>query len=292
MSWGDAIMDKGSMGARTGGFSSVLPQAAYQSVMRRNFEGGGPVMSIARQFGPSELAVITGGGGKTSLMFALARELRRVAAVITTTTARIAVPGPEDTETLLLGGDRWDEWRAALSQAGHVTIAESEEGSKLKGFPPAVLDEIYERRVASYVLVEADGAMRLPFKAYEGYEPVIPQSATLHIVVIGMEPFLCPLTEQNTFRLRLFAERRGMKSGVKISHEAIADILDDPGEYLKGGNLKTRRILLVNKCDLADEPLVQAVKDTLRRRLQFYDLLIFASLQKNALYDFAETDRR
>lgn len=260
--------------------------------MRHNPGRGGPVKFIAGLLGSRELVVITGGGGKTTLMFALARELRRRAAVVTTTTTHIAVPEPRDAGQLILGAEKWDEWSAALVQRRHVTIAESEEGGKLRGLPPEVSDEIYRRELAHYLLVEADGAKRMPFKAYEAHEPVVPRTATLHIVVIGAEPFLDPLTDKNTFRLRLFAERRGIKAGEKISHEMVADILEAPGEYMRGSDFRTRRILLVNKCDLADESLITAVKESLRRRLHFYDALIFASLQKNVLCDFAEVDRR
>lgn len=252
---------------------------------------GKPIETIAGLLGPRELIAITGGGGKTSLMFALAHELCREATVVTTTTTHIAVPEPEESGRLILGAERWGEWRAALAQTGHVTIAESEERGKLRGFPPEIVDEMDRRKLASYVVVEADGAKRMPFKAYEAYEPVIPRMTTLQVVVIGIEPFLYPLSDENTFRLHLFAERRGIKPGERISPETISDILDDPHEYMKGANPKTRRALVVNKCDLADEPHIAAIKDVLCRRLRLYDVLLFVSLEKNILCDLAGVRR-
>lgn len=259
--------------------------------MAHSGRGSGPVKTIAGLLGPRELIAITGGGGKTSLMFALARELCCRATVVTTTTTHIALPEPEESERLMLGAERWGEWQAALAETRHITVASSEENGKLRGFAPEIACEMYRRQLAPYIIVEADGAKRMPFKAYETYEPAVPRAATLQVVVIGIEPFLYPLSDENTFRLHLFAERRGIKSGEKISPQAIADILDDPGEYMKGTNPRTRRILLVNKCDLADEPHIAAVRDALRGRLRFYDVLLFASLKKNILCDLKNLRR-
>lgn len=251
----------------------------------------GLIAFIADMLAPRELIALTGGGGKTSLMFALAHELCRHAKVLTTTTTHIAEPEPADSGRVMLGAERWDDWRAALGQARHVTIAASEERGKLRGFPPEIVDEVYRRELARYVVVEADGAKRMPFKAYEEYEPVIPQATTLHVVVVGIEPFLYPLSEENTFRFGLLVRRHGFESGEKIAPEAIADLLDDPCEYMRGADCATRRILFVNKCEMADENRISCVCDLLSSRLQSYDFVLFASLRENLLYDCATIGR-
>lgn len=244
------------------------------------------VSLIAGLFGERELAAITGGGGKTTLMFALARHLQKAARVIATTTTHLCPPGPGDTDKLILGEEARGELFAAPGEKS-VTIAESEENGRLRGFAPKFIDELYAANAAPYILVEADGAKRLPFKAYEAHEPVIPRGATLHIVTIGAEPFLNPLTEANTFRLRLFTQRRGIKSGDRLSYEMIADILEDPNEYLKDANLNARRVLLVNKCDLAGGRRIEEIAPVLRGRLRSYDHLLFVSLRNGVVYGSA-----
>ncbi len=257
----------------------------------RNAPPQGSVSFVADMLGERELIVLTGGGGKTSLLFALAHCLQREASVVTTTTTHICRPRPEETSHVLLGVARWDEWRSALSIEGHITIAESENGDKLRGFPPEVVDEMYRRKLARYLVVEADGAKRMPFKAYEEYEPVLPRAATLHIVVIGVEPFLYPIVEENTFRLHLLARRHGIEPGERVLPERVADILDDPREYMKEAHPKTRRILLVNKCDMVGAGGIASIRDVLSARLRFYDLVLFASLRENILYDCVRIDR-
>lgn len=257
-----------------------------------NAEPADAISAVAGLLSPRELISLTGGGGKTTLLFALARRLRENAEVVTTTTTHICPPDPEESERLMLGPGRREEWRAALREAGHVTIASSlEESGKLRGFSRETIDDFFREELAPFILVEADGAKRMPFKAYEAHEPVIPLTSTLHIVVIGIEPFLFPLSDENTFRLHRLTERRGIKRGERISTETIADILDDPNEYMKGAVADSRRILLVNKCDLADEHQIGAIKNTLCGRLHAYDLVLFASLQNHTLFDRAEIKR-
>ena len=48
-----------------------------------------------------DIITITGAGGKTSLMFSLARELASLGRVLVTTTTKIYVPHPDNFEELI-----------------------------------------------------------------------------------------------------------------------------------------------------------------------------------------------
>ncbi len=57
---------------------------------------------------PGEVISLVGGGGKTTLMFALARELASSGkTVITTATTKILEPSSTETSLLLLGKHLW-----------------------------------------------------------------------------------------------------------------------------------------------------------------------------------------
>ena len=73
--------------------------------------------------------------------------------------------------------------RAALAQHGVVTVGTVFRGDKLSG--AGTPEEL--RRAADVVLVEADGAKRLPLKAPAEYEPVIPPCADAVAAVAGMD---------------------------------------------------------------------------------------------------------
>lgn len=251
-----------------------------------------PAALLASLAGENALVSLTGGGGKTSLMFALADEVSRRAPVLTTTTTHIETPPPGRTDKLIIGEDRWDDWREALAAARRVTAAAAQlENGKLRGFPSATVDEMHRLGMAGCVIVEADGAKRKPFKAYEPHEPVVPARATLCVTVVGAEPFFEPLTDENTFRLDRLAARRGIRPGTLVSAEEIADILSSPDEYARGMRPAALRVVMINKCDMADEPGLRRVEAALQRRLRSYDMLVMASLRENIVYGCAELAR-
>lgn len=117
------------------------------------------------------LTAVTGSGGKTSLIAALARELPGRVIVATSTHILPAAGLPLVTKTL-----------SALPAPKICMGAPTEEG-KLTA-PQQPWEELLT--LADYVLVEADGSKRLPLKAHLPHEPVIPAEANQVISVLGL----------------------------------------------------------------------------------------------------------
>lgn len=120
------------------------------------------------------ITALIGGGGKTSTMYALAEELRKIGSVIVCTSTHIICPPqypffPRLSEKLA---------------SGEVVSTGSVDGHKLST-PEQSFDEL--TRFADYVLVEADGSRQLPLKAHAPHEPVIPKETTKVIVIIGID---------------------------------------------------------------------------------------------------------
>ena len=137
--------------------------------------------------GPGVTALI-GGGGKTTLMYTLAEELRRRGTVIVTTSTHIQRP---EGCRLVLTADT-AAIAAALAAQGAVCVAG--EGPEGQLTAPALPFEALAA-LADFVLVEADGARRLPLKAHEAHEPVIPANAGQTIYVLGADGFGRPIGE-------------------------------------------------------------------------------------------------
>src|SRR4030066_269712 len=83
------------------------------------------------------------GGGKTTLMFRLAKELIQGGKrVITTTTTKILEPAPDETECLFVESDeeKLKEWvRGHVPEYKNMTLARERLGTgKLKGISPAL----------------------------------------------------------------------------------------------------------------------------------------------------------
>lgn len=150
--------------------------------MERNREIG-PLLQIGRG-----ITALIGSGGKTTLLYTLAEELRRQGSVILCTSTKIRVP---DRYPVLTEGDE-TTIRLALRQHGVVCVGTPYPPEKLSApqLPFPVLADL-----ADYVLVEADGAHMLPLKAHADYEPVIPAGTVQTVLVVGMDGLGKPVGE-------------------------------------------------------------------------------------------------
>lgn len=202
-----------------------------------------------------EVISLVGGGGKTSLMFALARELSESGkSVITTTTTRIEEPSPEQTEMLIVeaDGDRLMALaRQHLGSARHITVArERLPDDKLKGISPELVDRLAGVGMAYCIIVEADGAGGRPLKAPIEKEPVIPPNTSLVIPVVGVEAAGCRLSEKDVFRTDTVAGLLGLPLGATVSAEHIAFLVTHPKGMTKGSPPQARIIPFINKMDM------------------------------------------
>ena len=136
------------------------------------------------QIRPGVTAVI-GSGGKTSLLAQLARELSARGTVILCTTTRVYVPTDfpvfDPTAAQLPG---------LLERHRAVFLGSPAEDGKLRA-PALSIAEM--AKAADFVLVEADGAKRLPLKAHAAHEPVIPAETNNVVCVVGCAGFGEPL---------------------------------------------------------------------------------------------------
>ena len=174
-------------------------------------------LSEALDVRPGVTAII-GGGGKTTLMECLAAELAAQARVIVCTTTHIY---PEQTMPCLVSPTE-AEVRAALARAGCVCVGSVSENGKLSApeLPFRTLCAL-----AGYVLVEADGAKRLPLKAHAAHEPVVPPEANQTILVVGASGFGKPMRE-SVHRAPLAAQALGVGEDTIVTPELWASFLN------------------------------------------------------------------
>lgn len=162
------------------------------------------------------VTALIGGGGKTTLLYTLAEELRRKGTVILCTSTHIRVPAQYP---LVTGGV--DELSAALRQHGAVCAGTNAPDGKLTAsqIPFARLAAL-----ADYVLVEADGSKGLPLKAHEDHEPVIPANCQRTVLVLGADGFGRPIAEV-CHRPALYAQRAGCAVDDAVTPEIAARVI-------------------------------------------------------------------
>ena len=190
-------------------------------------------MSLAALLGVRPgLTAIIGGGGKTTLMEALGRELASKGRVILTTSAKIRRPGwlpvldPETPGAL----------QSALESSPMVCLGAPWPGDKLSA-PSLPFSALAAS--ADYVLVEADGSKGLPAKAHAAHEPVIPPEAANVILVLGAYAFDRPVS-QVCHRPERFAALTGESPEAPLTPERWAKLIRGEGY----GNY-----IYVNKCE-------------------------------------------
>lgn len=197
----------------------------------------------------------TGGGGKTSLMFNLARQLALSGKkVLTTTTTKIFAPATSHSASLLVHPDPEMILRRAatcLDATNHITAAAMHipDTKKLKGFAPEAIRVLEESELFDWILVEADGSARRPLKAPAEHEPVIPGSTTILVAMAGLEVIGCPLSEELVFRSGLAGKLMKLADGETITASALARILAHPSGSFKDAPPKARRVIFLNKAD-------------------------------------------
>jgi len=217
----------------------------------------GRVSSLTEALGieAREVISLVGAGGKTTLMFRLAKELSlRGKKVLTTTTTKILEPASRETGSLFVDSDEErieDFVRGHLDQYDHITIArERLESGKLKGVSPNLIDELCHSKGIDAVIIEADGAAGRPVKAPRENEPVIPTSTTLIVAMLGVDGLEMKLSEESIFQPERVSKITGVPMGERLTDEAMAILVTHPEGIFKGAPSSSRVVAFLNKVDI------------------------------------------
>ncbi len=220
-------------------------------------EGQSGLLTASLGLKPREMISLVGAGGKTTLMFRLAKELLvNGKKVVTTTTTKILEPGPWETGFLFVDPDEEELKEFVgrhLDRYGHLTVARERIGSgKLKGISPKLVDDLWGSNGMDYMIVEADGAAGLPVKAPREREPVIPSCTTLVVSILGVDGVGAELNEKNVFQAERVCAMTGIEMGTKMTGEAMAVLMTHTEGLFKGAPSSSRVVALLNKVDVPD----------------------------------------
>jgi len=234
---------------------SPLPLGERVGPALSGVEGVRGAISEALGLKEREVISLVGAGGKTTLMYRLAKELllsgRRV---VTTTTTKILEPKLKETKFLFVDSDEkkiknfvWQH----LDQYRHLTVARERLGSgKLKGVLSDLVNELWSLDKVDTIIVEADGAAGRPVKAPREWEPVIPTATTLVVAILGVDGVGRELNEENAFQPEGISKITGIPVGEKLTDEAMAILMVHPEGLFKGAPSSSRVVAFFNKVDI------------------------------------------
>ena len=192
---------------------------------------------------PSPVVSAAGAGGKTSAIRRLAQEyIESGQRVIVTTTTHMMV---EDRPWFLLepSAEKMGELLAAYGQAWVGTPAP---GGKMQGVPCEFLDKIWKMGLP--VLIEADGARKLPLKVPGEQEPVILPETTHVLSVYGLDA-VGQRMEDVCFRPDRAAELLDTKITERVTAEDIAFLAASDRAGRKGCPPEAVYTVVLNKAD-------------------------------------------
>ncbi len=210
--------------------------------------------------GSRSLVALVGGGGKTTLLFALGHGLR--GRRLLTTTTRMGHDRTGGFPTLL--DPTMAELVAGFDAGDAVVVWKSLDGHKALGFDPAVVDRWFEAGVADHVAVEADGARRRPFTAPAPWEPPIPGAATCVVACIGADALGYVIADRLHRPLRV-AAGAGCSPYERFTPGRAAAALTSTHGMRKNVPCGARFVVAVTKVDPGDDQSL-ALADELDRR--------------------------
>jgi len=241
----------------------------------------------ALDLGPKEHVAVVGGGGKSTLCFALAEALHLAGArVIASTTTKVRQEEAEKFPRLALfvsGGPDPNALKKGLDEAGILFVGRKFlQNGKVEGISSTHADDFFRMPDVDYVIVEADGAAGRPLKAPAAHEPVIPQSATLVIALMGLSALGKPLGPDMVFRPALFEALTGLSEGDILTPEGLAKAFDGKAGLFKNTPVSARRVVFLNQLDIL--PDHGAARDLARQVIlkhPFVNLVVLGSLGNN-----------
>ena len=187
----------------------------------------------------ASVTAIVGGGGKSSLMAALGQEYFHLGIpTLMTTTTHIRIP-----EDALYTGEDPAVLGDLLSHYGVMTVGMPVADHRLGQSP--LLQQL--SRIASRVVIEADGTKGLPLKVPNEREPVIPDIADAVVAVAGLSALGHPLGEV-CHRPELAQKEFHLAPQTVVTPEIMARLLCSPLAQRKNVGERPYAVLL-NQAD-------------------------------------------
>ena len=224
--------------------------------------------------------VIVGGGGKTTTLFQLARQIPgKVWASTTTHLGTDQLEGAEKHFVVHSVEERdISDW---LMQKSTLLTGDFTEDDRVKGPGEALMAQIKQAADKNGVslVIEADGSRSRPIKAPGENEPATPIWAEVVITVVGLSVLGKPFSELTVHRVEPFMRITGLQTGDTLTLQSIVRLLVSPLGGLKNSPKAAFKVALLNQAD-TPELRSQATAVVPQLLAGGYDCVLIGALQK------------
>jgi len=218
---------------------------------------------------------ITGCGGKTTMLYELAKELRGESVLLTTTT-KMQYPKEGQVDYVYTLKQKEELLKADLRKGRYFIAGRDNEQKKCYSLPESDLKALVEK--FPLTLIEADGSRGLPLKGYLDTEPCTPDYATLTIGILPVNSLGKPVNEKVVLRVKEFCDMTNMGMGdVIMPHHIGRWIADERGLFK---NSFHRRVLYFNQIESEETraAAISIIEQIPDKYLQTLDRIIMGSL--------------
>ncbi|WP_291633379.1 selenium cofactor biosynthesis protein YqeC [Clostridium sp.] len=204
-------------------------------------------MELSNYLGLNKKDIISfvGAGGKTTMMFKLAGELRDHNKVLVTTTTKIYIPLEDKYDFICTDTEMLHRYTQINENGIYVLGSGVNAENKILGLNEKRLDEIAP--YFDYILIEADGAKEKRLKGWNEFEPVIYGETTKTIGIIDIQALGMVISEDSVHRSKIFREITGAKEGETVNLENLLKIVMNPLGLFKAA--LGEKILYINKVE-------------------------------------------
>ncbi len=222
---------------------------------------------------------LVGAGGKSSTLFALAKDYSGPVILTTTTHLASAELAHADQVFEVNTIAEIESLLSRLEPSGKMLFYSVSQKEKRAGGLSNEL-QISLKKYADLkqipVIIEADGSRRVGMKAPYEYEPPIPDWVTSVIVVCGLENLGKKASADTIYNLDAFLSLSGLAENDVISSEGIINVLCSPIGGLKNIPANAEKNVFLNQWDTQGDALSAAVEQW-RPLLAGFDRVVIGS---------------
>ena len=241
----------------------------------------GLTLSESLRLSSSPCVAFVGAGGKTTVMFHLAREFS--SPVIVTAATHLGTWQTSLADQHIIATSMDDIVDARFKGVSLITGSIGDD-NRTKGLDADFLFWLRAEAEKQHLpfLIEADGARQHALKAPVTHEPPIPDFTNSVVVVAGMSVLGKLLSEDTIYHPEIFSKLSGLQINHPINTESIIQLLCHPQGGLKNIPPTSRRTALLNQCDTPE--LQSAAHGMIPLLLIYYDSVIVASMKLNYVF--------
>ncbi len=224
-----------------------------------------------------------GGGGKTSLIFTIAKELFSEKCVITTTTKM----GINEKE-LANKSYSFDEGNIpdfpSLNGISFIyKRIHRDEQNKVIGLDSNLLKELsiqlHNENIPLFI--EADGSKQKPIKMHAEHEPVIPDFVNKVCVVVGLSAIGKTLDQENFHRPELISDLLQIPIGSQFEWQHLFELLSNENGYIKKIPKHAKKVLFFHQADVLNDH--SELKNLVLKLKNHYHDILLSSIKGDSL---------